>query len=402
MHLDGARTPVDGSGPAAAVRAVLAVDGGPPGAVVASAGGRGGAGTDWCADGFADLGGDGRPAVPMDLSVRTDLGSVTKVVGTTTALMVLVDRGEVGLDDRAGRYLPALATTPVGAARISDLLQHRAGLWEWWPLYLEDGPPLSTAAGLPLRYRSGAARHYSDLGFMVLGAVVAAVAGCPLGEAVARLVTGPLGLTTTTAGAPAPGGPVAASSAGDVVEREMVATGRPYPVTPTAAAPLGGWRRHVLVGEVNDGNAFHAWGARPGTGVTAGHAGLFSTVSDLVAVGAAWLDSLCGDGPLGRDTVRAFFTAGPDPTQALGLRVWPGGPAGPVLGHTGFPGVAVGVVPRLHRTVVLVTNRLHGRPTPVPTEQLWQRALAAVLPGRDGPDGPVAEDTARNGVRRCG
>jgi CubicO group peptidase (beta-lactamase class C family) len=316
------------------------------------------------------------PPVPLTTATALDLGSVTKVLATTSALMALVDDGALRLETRVGDLVPAVAGAPVAGATVADLLQHRAGLWEWWPLYLTARTPaeaLATAVGLPLRYPPGSGRHYSDLGFVLLGAVVAEVGGRPLADAVAGLVTVPYGLSATRYAAPAPGRTVAASSRGDRIEREMVATGRPYPVTADADA-FAGWREHVLVGEVNDGNAFHAFGG------VSGHAGLFSTVDDLLTAGRVWLSTLTGDGPVSAATAARFLRPGADPGQALGFRRWRSAVDGcevDVFGHTGFPGMAVGIVPGHDAAVVLATNRLHVDGPPRTTEEMWQGALAA-------------------------
>jgi CubicO group peptidase (beta-lactamase class C family) len=309
---------------------------------------------------FAVAGEARRGVTPMAWDVRTDAGSVTKIVGTTAALMALVDAGEMPLDDR-----------------VRSLLEHRAGLWEWWPLYLTArGPAAIDLIGrLPLRYSPGAGRHYSDLGLILLGDLVARVTGRPLAEAVETLALRPFGLSETTFRTPAPGGPVAASSRGDAIERAMVETGEPYPVTGDAAG-FGRWRTHDLVGEVNDGNAFHAFGG------AAGHAGLFTTAGDLLRFGRGMLDSLAGHGPVSARTARAFTTPGADPAQALGFRIWDTA-GGRVAGHTGFPGVAFGIVPERDTAIVLITNRLHAPGPPLSTDQMWTRVLATVVEGRN-------------------
>jgi CubicO group peptidase (beta-lactamase class C family) len=314
--------------------------------------------------------------VPFTRGTALDLGSVTKVLGTASALMALADDGTVRLDDRVGDLVPAAAGAAVAGATLADLLEHRAGLWEWWPLYLSARTPaeaLSAAAALPLRYPPGSGRHYSDLGFMLLGAVVAAVTAQPLDDAVRRLVLDPYGLAATRYRTPPPSSAVAASSRGDRIERDMVTTRRPYPVAGDADG-FAGWRTHVLVGEVNDGNAFHAWGG------VSGHAGLFSTVDDLLTAGQVWLSALAGRGPVRAATAARFFQPGDDPGQALGFRRWRSaidGCAVDVFGHTGFPGMAVGIVPTHGATVVLATNRLHVEGPPRATEEMWQDALAA-------------------------
>ena len=359
--------------PDRAVRRALTGPDAPPGACVAvSVEGR----VRWSAGGVAQAFDDHGPlAAPpaMDLWTRTDIGSVTKLVGTTSAVMRLVDDGAVQLDDRVGGLLPDLAGTAVAAASLQDLLEHRAGLWEWWPTYLHDGDPLSVAVDLPLRYPPGTGRHYSDLGFLVLGEVVAAVTGRPLAGAVRHLVLDPLALSATTYARPAAGGPVAASSTGDRIEQEMVRTGRPYPVT-AGRSRFAGWRDHVLVGEVNDGNAFHSFGS------VAGHAGMFSTAADLLTFGDAVLAGLRGDGLVGAAATHLFLDSGAADEQALGFRRWPT-ECGLAHGHTGFPGVAMAVLPKRQLTAVLVTNRLHVGGRPVATEPLWTDVLTLMCEG---------------------
>lgn len=358
-----------------AVRAVRELPGGPPGAVIATSS----AGTtSWSASGHAQLFDGSGPLPepqPMEVDTATDVGSVTKLVATTAALMVLADRGQLDLAAPLSEPLPWVGGTPVADTTVGQLLQHRGGLWEWWPTYLEPGNALTTVADLPLRYPPDRARHYSDLGFMLLGAVVEELADGPLNDAVGRLVVEPIGLHHTRYGTPVPGAVVAASSSGDRIEREMVRTGDPYPVTASDQG-FHRWREHVLVGEVNDGNAFHAFAS------VAGHAGLFSTAADLLVFGNAVLRALDSGGFVSTTTARQFTEPGPDPAQALGGRIWSvrGRKA---WGHTGFPGVAVAILPDLEITVVMVTNRLHVAGSSLPTEPSWMQVLDIVTKRKD-------------------
>ena len=363
-------TPVSSGPLACAVEAILSEgfdrsSAPPPGALVALAH----EGRITCAVGGLARTGTG---VPMGFETSTDAGSLTKVVATTTAIMALVEAGEVDLDAALARCVALPGGAPAATASVADLLEHQAGLWEWWPLYLSGarGPAaLDLAATLPARYPAGTGRHYSDLGFVLLGALVARVAGTDLAAAVGELVLDRFALRQTRYAAPVPGLPVAASSTGDAIEREMVRTGVPYPVTGDVE-DFTGWRTHTLAGEVNDGNAFHAFN---GVG---GHAGLFTTAGDLLRLAGGLNASLGGDGPLRPDTVRRFLTPARDPGQALGFRVWRRGD-GPAFGHTGFPGVAFALLPHRDAAVAMVTNRLHAAGTPRATEGMWLRVLDA-------------------------
>lgn len=357
-----------------AVAALLAGENAPPGAVVGvSRRGR----RAFRSGGLAQaVVGGGRPArgqVPMTEHVASDLGSVTKVIATTAALMTLVARRELALEAQLADLLPWARGQSVGRATLKDLLQHRAGLWEWWPVYVEARgreAALERAASLPLRYERGGAWHYSDLGFMLLGSVVEACGGGPLPSVVRSRVLDPLGLTRVSFARPLEGLAVAASSHGDAIERRMIETGDPYPVRVDASA-FGAWRSHVLAGEVNDGNSFHAFGG------VAGHAGLFGPATDLLRFGEGLLASLRGEGPFEPEVLRDFMTPGPDQRQGLGFRVWPDLGA---VGHLGFPGVAIAILPERELAMAMVTNRLHvpGRPGRT-TDELFRIAVRAAV-----------------------
>ena len=311
-------------------------------------------------------------ATPMGWSTRTDAGSVTKVIATTASLMGLVDAGALDLDSPIGRYLPAVTDRAMRDLTARDLLEHQGGLWEWWPLYLSgarDADAIALAAGLPMRHRPGTGRHYSDLGFILLGALVARLTGTDLATSVQDLVLSRFDLTTTAYAAPVPGAPVAASSTGDRLEQEMIRTGIPYPVA-GSVEQFDRWRSYPLIGEVNDGNEYHAFGG------VSGHAGLFTTAEDLLRFATGMLHSLDGDGPVRPATAATFLEPGRDPAQALGLRIWSLA-SGPVYGHTGFPGVAFALLPQHGAAVAMITNRLHVSGPLRSTEDMWLRVLAA-------------------------
>ncbi|MCU1421542.1 MAG: CubicO group peptidase (Beta-lactamase class family) [Microbacteriaceae bacterium] len=308
--------------------------------------------------------------LPMTADTAFDLASITKAF-TTVALMRLVSDGSIALDDPLGRYVPAAGAA--AGASIRSLLLHRAGLWEWWPLYMETRDPAAAHRwldGMPLRYPPGEGRHYSDLGFMHLGRVVEAVSGRQLPDAIGELVTAPLGLRETRYGGPA-SDVVAAGSIGDRAERLMIETGEPYPV-PYSVGDFDGWRTGVIRSSANDGNAFHAL-----AGVS-GHAGLFSTVPDLLSLAAALASPR--DDLWSPAVATEFFAQGPDAGQALGFRRYTmeldGDPA-VVVGHPGYTGSVIGFVPGRGVALVLATNRLHAPGVPAVTDRLWAIARDA-------------------------
>ncbi|GLK16683.1 serine hydrolase domain-containing protein [Herbiconiux flava] len=334
---------------------------------------------------------------PLTAAARFDIASVTKILATTTSLLRLVSQRRVGLDDPIGRFLPAFSGADRAEVTVRHLLSHRGGLAPWWPLYIDaqrsGRDPFEIAVGLPLASRPGSTRVYSDLGFLLLGGVIEAVTGTGLAEAVTALVIDPLGLTGTGYAHPTPGDAlVLASADGDEVERRMVETGRPYAV-PFAAEDFDGWRERVICGEVNDGNAFHAFGG------VAGHAGLFSSADDLLTLGSALAGGPSGEGLWSSAVAEEFFAASPDPEQALGLRRYRadlGRGEEDVLGHPGFTGVAFGFVPGADTAVIIATNRLIG--SEVTNDRLWRDAMPvwrealAALPPAPSPHDHIPEN----------
>lgn len=314
------------------------------------------------------------PSNPVMVNRATlfDLASVTKVVGTTSALHRLASLGLLDVDATVNSIVASF-----GGARsttVREVLQHRAGLWDWQPIYLAPGgleDPFRVIDRIPLRYEPGTERRYSDLGFMTLGRVVEAVAGAPLATAISDLVVGPLGLESFGFG-PVDAHNVATSALDDRMEKAMVATGEPHPCLwgPADFA----WRTQPIRGTVNDGNCAHSFGG------TAGHAGLFSTIDGLLDVGAALSNTDDAPSLWDHRVTSDFFAAGPDAEQALGWRrcaIHIHGERQPLLWHPGFTGTAVGFVPGARIAVAVASNRLLAT-TPQNTTVLWQRVLAVL------------------------
>lgn len=308
--------------------------------------------------------------VPMAPETVLDLASITKVAATTLGLMLLVDRGRIDLDAPVSTYLPDFTGGGKEVITIEHLLTHRSGLAAWWPVYYHADNADDAYRWVrdhPLAGPVGVERRYSDLGFMVLGRVITVVGGRSLDRFLAEKIYEPLGLVATgfrptplralgddPASRPDEGsaGPVfAATSHGNPFERRMVHDpdfGYFIEIDPGS---WSGWRHHTLVGEVNDGNANHAF-----RGV-AGHAGLFSTAGEVAALVRLVLNggSLRGQRIVSSEVVERFLedTGG---GQALGWQLPAYAPPGS-FGHTGFTGTMALGIPELDVVVVLLTNR---------------------------------------------
>lgn len=325
----------------------------------------------------ASAAGESRPSAlrrladpaPMTASTVFDLASVTKVMATTFAVMLLVDRGAMDVDAPVSRYLPDFRGGGKDAITVRHLLTHRSGLLQWVPTYYHASDPDGAYAylrDLPLGWGVGEGRHYSDLGFMVVGRVVETRAGMPLDAFVSRELYRPLGLEATAfrhrdaAGSPegrpaAEGvrsaGPFAATSHGNPYEHRMVHDSTFGYLIRGDAHAWDGWRRRTLSGEVNDGNAWHSFAG------VAGHAGLFSTARELGVLVQLLVDRGERGGRRFVDaaTVDAFLASTGD-GQALGWQAPAYAPPGSFT-HTGFTGTSVLGVPSRRLAVVLLTNR---------------------------------------------
>jgi len=323
----------------------------------------------------------------MRTSTMFDLASVTKVMATTMATMLLVDRGKIDVDAPVSRYLPDFRGAHLDSITVRHLLQHSAGLVQWQPLYYNASNGTQTYAvirDMPLQWGVGDARHYSDLGFMLLGYIVQHVSGEPLDVFLQQNLYGPLGLRSTTFNPKAHGfTEFAATEQGNLYERHMVydsTFGYRYRGDPTA---WNGWRQYVLNGDVDDGNSFYA-----NAGV-AGHAGLFSTVADLRVL----LDLLNNRGSYKghryiRPQVVDMFLTRDKYQNYLGWQAPAGLPEGS-FSHTGFTGTYVLGVPRYGLSIVLLTNRQNmGTDTRgyFPDVGLLQQAVAKAVVNAAAPN----------------
>ena len=319
---------------AAAVRG-----GGVPGAVAAA--GRGQVTQSSWAAGQADT--TRATARPVTAWTLFDLASLTKVVATTTAVLALAGRGQLGLDDPAARYLPGFTALRDGPVTIRHLLAHTSGLpdtrkfYQWCSSREE---LLRDLFATPLQARPGSRVTYSDLGFLALGEIVAAIAGEPLDAAVRDLVTAPLGLASTGYL------PLADTNRAAAPDR-FAATERRADGTP--------WN-----GTVHDENARLMGGV-------AGHAGLFSVAADLAAFCAWWVGDADAPVPAAlRREAESGQTAGLGGSRGLG---WVrGGDRFDILGgswpasavsHTGFTGTSLALDSPSGVWAVLLTNSVH-------------------------------------------
>lgn len=289
-------------------------------------------------------------AYGADKNSMYDMASLTKAMVTTAAVMMLVEQKRLDLDAPVGRYLPEFAaaakndTNPSWRAHVTVrmLLLHDSGLPGVRRYYLETkghDEILARAMAEPLVHEPGVQVEYSDLGFMLLGAIVERLTGQTLDQFAQQNIFQPLGMDRTMFRPPKSLRDNIAPTENDTV-----------------------YRKRMIWGEVHDENAWAMGGV-------AGQAGLFSTVPDV----AVFAQMLLNGGIyahvrlLDRATIQQFTTRVNigDSARTLGWDVitspeHTGKYFSPsAFGHYGFTGTSLWIDPQTDLFIILLTNRVH-------------------------------------------
>jgi len=297
----------------------------------------------------------------MTLDTIFDIASLTKVVATTTAVMQLVQKGEVRLNDPVAKYLPEFAQNGKEDITVRNLLTHFSGLRadiDLTPAWEGRDAALRLAFAETPAYPPGSRFLYSDTNFMVLGALVEKVSGTTLDAYCARKIFAPLHMTQTR------------------------------------FLPPVAWRRRIAPTEYDDRDRMlrgvvHDPRARLMGGV-AGHAGVFSTADDLSKFALALLD---GSPVLAKEMTEKMTTPQQPPTATV-LRGFGWdidspfssnrGDLLPVgsFGHTGFTGTSIWIDPTTRTFIILLANAVHprGKGSAVALRSRVATAVAANLP----------------------
>ena len=322
-----------------------------------------------------------------------DVASLTKAVATSVLAMQEIGGGRLALDTRVATILPEFSAGTGTEARhesdgaseqgvsrrarddvtVRQLLSHSSGLPAHRPFWKQAAHSPAErlaiarlAAREPLAYSPGTRAVYSDLGFILLGWLLERLTAVRLDVLFQDRIARPLGLAAT-----------AFVSLADTEARARLLGDRTV-----AATQLSAERHGLVLGEVDDLNAFAMGGI-------AGHAGLFSTAGDLAALATALLASFGGraqgdDGLVARDVLRQFWSPSgvPGSTWRLGWdgpAEW-GSQAGEKLsraavGHLAFTGCSLWIDPPREVVMVLLSNRVHPA---VPTDDRFRRFRPAL------------------------
>jgi CubicO group peptidase (beta-lactamase class C family) len=302
-----------------------------------------------------------------------DLASLTKVIGTTTAAMILYDEGRLDINAPVSTYLPNFSGGLKDQVTVRHLLTHRSGLpagRDLWRLASSRYDAKDIILSTPLVCSPGDCYIYSDLGADVLGWTVEAITGQGLDAFLQERVWGPLGMNDT----------------GFRPSDSLT-----YRIAPTEVSPPRGY---PLRGEVHDENAYVLGGV-------AGHAGLFSTASDLAIFAQMMLNKGEYNGVrIVSDSAVELFTRRAAGMRALGWDTADGeSSSGEFLtsssyGHTGYTGTSMWIDPDREMFVILLTNRVHAararRPSKVIADVRADLSDAAAVAVMDDPNNVIA------------
>ena len=297
----------------------------------------------------------------MTLDTIFDLASLTKVIVTTTAIMQLVEQGKIRLNDAVASYLPEFAQNGKVEITVRQLLTHYSGLEPDLDLKTPwEGK--ETAYGMAFaetpQDAPGSKFTYSDINFIVLGALVERVSGEPLDQYATRHIFRPLKMLHTTYLPPASWRSKIAPTQYDENE-------------------------HMLRGVVHDPTVRRMGGV-------AGEAGLFSTGDDLAKFAQALLNG--GGGILSPLSVEKMTTPEQPPSAPV-LRGFGWDIDSPFstnrgvllpvgsYGHTGFTGTSLWIDPTTQTYIILLTNAVHprGQSNAVEVRSKVATAVAAAL-----------------------
>jgi CubicO group peptidase (beta-lactamase class C family) len=282
----------------------------------------------------------GSPAV--DGSTMYDLASLTKVIATTTAAMILEEEGKLDIARTVQSYLPEFNAPDKSAITVRMLLTHRGGLEAFAPLWKTTrgrADYLTQINARPLMSPPGTKMVYSDWDFILMQDVIERITGTTLDAFVAARIFGPLGMTSTR-------------FTPDTTSAALMRR-----IAPTELDSLRG----QIHGTVHDPNAWALGGV-------SGHAGLFSTARDLVIFAQMLQNggSYKGTRIVTPQTI-ARWTASQDPhsSRALGWDTPSDiSSAGRYFsprsfGHTGFTGTSIWFDPERELFVILLMNRVN-------------------------------------------
>lgn len=317
---------------------------------------------------------DGTPktdSAPVTTDTLFDLASNTKMYATNFAVQKLVSEGKLSIYDKVSKYFPDFKDQPgdpypyKAQLTIQNILEHQAG----FPadpqyhnqnvsgsLFSQDKETtIQMIMKTPLQYRPGTKTVYSDVDYMLLGAIVEKITGQALDAYVENTIYKPMGLTNIVYNPLRKG-----------FDKDGIAATELNGNTRDGVIDFANVRTYTLQGEVHDEKAFYSM-----DGVS-GHAGLFANAADLAKLAQTVLnDGGYGATKVFSKNVGEKFTARKDSSATWGLGWWRQGDCGRpwyfgvqasrgTVGHQGWTGTLTMIDPAEDLVVVYLTNKINS------------------------------------------
>ena len=280
-------------------------------------------------------------SAPVDENTMWDMASLTKVIATTTAAMMLEEWGQLDLDRTVASYLPEFSAPDKAAITVRMIVTHRGGLEAFAALYKEfkgREEYLTQTNARPLKSIPGTETVYSDWDMILTQFIIERITGLTLDRFVTEKIFAPLGMTSTMFN------PDSAQFFARIAPTEIDSA-----------------RGGLVHGKVHDENAWAMGGV-------SGHAGLFSSARDLTIFSQMLLNGGEYNGVrIVKPATVARWTAPQSRTSSRALG-WDtpskGSSAGSYFsarsfGHTGFTGTSIWIDPEKNLFVILLTNRVN-------------------------------------------
>jgi CubicO group peptidase (beta-lactamase class C family) len=282
--------------------------------------------------------------IKMNRATIFDLASITKPVATAIAIMQLIEKKKIKLNDKIKKNLPDFKNKLNGEKTIHELLIHTSGMPAWYPTYI-----LSEKQRMEYLANTNTGKSkviYSCLGYIILGKIVEAVSGCNFDKYCSTYIFKKIGVDNTRFGHIKTKN-IAATEFGNRHEKSMALKyGKVSKIN---------WRDYVIKGEVHDGNSFYSY-----KGVS-GNAGLFSNAGDLAKIMQYYLD-----GEIVRPSILKMMIkdhTGGKEKRGLGWIIdpYPGLLSDTTFYHTGFTGTMCLADPKSNLIIILLTNAVHPK-----------------------------------------
>ncbi|MBF0345473.1 MAG: DUF1343 domain-containing protein [Nitrospirae bacterium] len=280
--------------------------------------------------------------IPMTVDTIFDISSLTKVIATTTAIMQLVERGKLRLEDSVGKYWPEFKANGKANITVRQLLTHYSGLsagLEMLPPWSGYDTALNKVIKEQLMYLPGTHFQYSDINFIVLAELVHRLTGQMLDVYGAQNIFKPLGMKDTTF--------------------------KPSAGVHARIAPTQYRKGSLLQGEVHDPVAYYMGGVT-------GQAGVFSTADDLSIFARMLLHGgslnnvrilspltvakmITPQAPANKTTLRGLGWDLDSPFSSNRGALFPIGS----FGHSGYTGTSIWIDTVSETYIIILSNRVH-------------------------------------------